>query len=219
MLVHTYFLNLRNKAFEESGGWLCWESTERCLGNPALQTFYCDDFFFGSLSHVSYVRNFAFYLRYCFHAFLGFPLCLFLQKKDSAFFKILKNSSAFTTLSSLKWAVTIALWHESLSRVSSCHLWSPSNEARSSALCNETTEFPTGYMSQVSDQLAPLRSVLKEKCATSTHRYKTHHHQESLPRELSALWGEGFPILQSFHQPQKVPVGYGANQYVGKSQI
>lgn len=40
--------------------------------------------------------------------------------------------------------------------------------ARTSSPCNETSDFPTGQISQVSDQLCPLRSVLKEKCTTST---------------------------------------------------
>lgn len=120
MLVHTYFLNLRNKAFEESGGWLCWESTERGLGNPALQTFYCDDFFFGSLSHVSYVRNFAFYLRYCFHTFLGFPLCLFLQKKKI----VLSSKYLRTAVHSLH----CLLWNELsplLCGIKVCLGWAP----------------------------------------------------------------------------------------------
>lgn len=68
-----------------------------------------------------------------------------------------------------------SLWHKNLSGVSSCHLWSPScagqvlspaqwNHLMDSLLGND---FPTDHINQVSDQISPLKSVLKEKCATA----------------------------------------------------
>lgn len=114
-------------------------SWERCLGNPAPQIFYCDDFFFFfffSLSHVFHVRNKELCLLskklhpIASMLFLVFP-CVFFTKIHHAGIVLSTKylRAAVHSLHCLLWneLSPFSLWHKNLSRVSSCHLWSPSS--------------------------------------------------------------------------------------------
>lgn len=129
MLVHTYFLNLRNKAFEESGGWLSWETTERGLGNPAPLWYFTVriSFFFLQSFTCFPCKEFCLLSKKLLPCFSWSSLVSFFTKIHHA--DILLSSkylrAAGHSLHCFLWN-EFAFWHKSLCRVGSYHIWSPS---------------------------------------------------------------------------------------------
>lgn len=99
---------------------------------------------FYSLSHVFHVRNVAFHLRNCFHALLGFSLCLFFSKNHHAGI-LLPSKHSRAVMHSLDTVIFETRCHHSPFAIKFCSWWTlttcshPSLLARSSALRIEAT--------------------------------------------------------------------------------
>lgn len=138
--IHIFWIfektRLRNQKVEFTGG-----TGKKAWGIQPHRYFTVMIFY--SLSHVFHVRNVAFHLQNCFHALLGFSLCLFFTKNHHADILIPSKHSR-AVVHSLD-TVIFETRHHSPFGIKFCSQWAlitsshPLLLARSSALCIEAT--------------------------------------------------------------------------------